>query len=446
MNIVIASAGIAVMLSSYASAISTPPTGNFGLRSAALKSCLTVDEQSATMSASAAFKLDACHPATNMDQQLYLDPVSQGIYKIRSVKLNKCLDILTAQTPSLGTFSWVSWSECSNSSANIKWNVQGISRSSSSSGSFQFISMGMLDSCLGMTGQGVGVPSIVNCVSGNRSQLFDVVTLPLDVRYASSVPVVSSPVAVSESKQSNDVPLAAQNPGSAGRIGTGDGIYLVLENHCKHSIKPWLSTFPFQKTRPDLIPLVHNWDGDLPNGSEGTWVGRVLQPGEIAKKTFIERGQVGKEWSGRVYAATMVDNVPAVGDNSMGADATLAEFHVKGFQNMTFYDVSYIQGYNMPIKIIPTKNGQTANKCIVPSCTITACPSSGSLKAEDGYFTSKCISPCGGNGACNLGDAWDMACAGGKPGVWSYPNNPNPDTGCLEMDTLVVQFCAPTTP
>jgi hypothetical protein len=68
---------------------------------------------------------------------------------------------------------------------------------------------------------------------------------------------------------------------------------------------------------------------------------------------------------------------------------TLAEYALNQFGNLDFYDISLVDGFNIPMEFIPTNRGQT-DKCKPISCISDIngqCP--GPMRAPDG-----CLNPC----------------------------------------------------
>nr|GLL45165.1 hypothetical protein T459_00328 [Ipomoea trifida] len=104
---------------------------------------------------------------------------------------------------------------------------------------------------------------------------------------------------------------------------------------------------------------------------------------------------------------------------------TLAEFALNQFNNLDFFDISNIDGFNIPISFAPTSPG--ADKCHSISCTadiIGQCPAA--LKVPGG-----CNNPCttfGGqqycctNGPCGPTD-YSRFFKGLCPDAYSYPQD-----------------------
>lgn len=113
-------------------------------------------------------------------------------------------------------------------------------------------------------------------------------------------------------------------------------------------------------------------------------------------------------WSGRLWGRTGCRFDPATqrgpcetGDcggevacNGRGGapPATLAEILLNGYQNLDFYDISLVDGYNLPMAIAP-RGG--SGDCVAPSCTLSL-PNScaGPLQVQVGGRLVACKSAC----------------------------------------------------
>ncbi|EYU21101.1 hypothetical protein MIMGU_mgv1a024852mg [Erythranthe guttata] len=112
---------------------------------------------------------------------------------------------------------------------------------------------------------------------------------------------------------------------------------------------------------------------------------------------------VPASWSGRMWGRTLCSQDPttgkfacATGDCGSGAvecsgggavpPATLAEFTLNGAGGLDFYDVSLVDGYNLPLLVVPVVlgGGGGGNNCSSTGCVVDlngACPSE--LKVVD---------------------------------------------------------------
>ncbi|XP_073026687.1 thaumatin-like protein 1 [Primulina eburnea] len=120
---------------------------------------------------------------------------------------------------------------------------------------------------------------------------------------------------------------------------------------------------------------------------------------------------VPSAWSGRMWGRTFCSQNPTSGKftcvtgdcgsgnmecSGGGAEppATLAEFTLNGADGLDFYDVSLVDGYNLPMLVVP-KNGDRGN-CTVTGCIAdlnAACPSDLKVTNDDGASVA-CKSAC----------------------------------------------------
>ncbi|KMS99929.1 hypothetical protein BVRB_1g017740 [Beta vulgaris subsp. vulgaris] len=117
---------------------------------------------------------------------------------------------------------------------------------------------------------------------------------------------------------------------------------------------------------------------------------------------------VPTHWSGRFWARTLCHSDPTGNFRCMTGDcgsgeiscngkggappATLAEFTLAGNMNKDFYDISLVDGFNLPLSVVP--QGGTTD-CPSTSCTAnlnTQCPET--LAVKDQGSTIGCNSAC----------------------------------------------------
>ncbi|KAI8554096.1 hypothetical protein RHMOL_Rhmol05G0071400 [Rhododendron molle] len=147
--------------------------------------------------------------------------------------------------------------------------------------------------------------------------------------------------------------------------GPVDSTTFKIVNNCRRTIWPGILT---GANRPILYPT-----------------GFTLTSGK--SKTIA----VPRSWSGRLWARTLcsVDSAGkfscATADCGSGKvqcagagaipPATLAEFTLNGDQGLDFYDVSLVDGYNLPMLVVP--RGGTGGGCSPTGCLVDlngACP------------------------------------------------------------------------
>lgn len=143
----------------------------------------------------------------------------------------------------------------------------------------------------------------------------------------------------------------------SGRVDLVDATSFKIVNRCRRTIWPGILT-----------------------GADRT----VLSPTGFALKSGKSRTlRVPQSWSGRVWARTHCSTnsagkfLCATADCGSGMvqcagagaipPATLAEFTLNGDQGLDFYDVSLVDGYNLPVLVIPIggKGGCASTGCLV---------------------------------------------------------------------------------
>ncbi|KAJ1406045.1 Thaumatin, conserved site [Sesbania bispinosa] len=114
------------------------------------------------------------------------------------------------------------------------------------------------------------------------------------------------------------------------------------------------------------------WPAALPSGG-----GRQLNSGETWSLDVAAGTQSGRIWgrtgcsfdgSGRGSCQTG-DCGGALSCTLSGTPpTTLAEFTLNGGNNQDYYDISVIDGFNVPMEFSPTSNGCTSLKCLADKC------------------------------------------------------------------------------
>ncbi|KAG2178610.1 hypothetical protein INT44_001763 [Umbelopsis vinacea] len=116
-------------------------------------------------------------------------------------------------------------------------------------------------------------------------------------------------------------------------------------------------------------------------------------------------------WAGRAwgrykcYNNKQRSNATQCGAPGTPNPASLAEFAFGAYAGLDFYDLSMVDGYNLPIKISPIGAKQGSNKydCGSPTCSnLPQCPSTLTVKGSDGKLLG-CQSDCskyGGDKFC----------------------------------------------
>ncbi|KAK2630699.1 hypothetical protein QOZ80_UnG0728670 [Eleusine coracana subsp. coracana] len=198
-------------------------------------------------------------------------------------------------------------------------------------------------------------------------------------------------------------------------------------------------------------------------------------------------------WSGRMWARTLCATDPTTGKFACGTGslqcngggaappATLAEFTLDGSGGMDFFDVSLVDGYNLPMLIVPqvaaggvagiNSNGSAgAGKCMATGCLVDlngACPA-------DLRVTMPASTTAGGTGgsgavacrsACEAFNTPQYCCSGAYgspstckpstysqffktacPRAYSYAYDDSTSTfTCTAGTTYAITFCPSTT-
>ncbi|XP_057442124.1 G-type lectin S-receptor-like serine/threonine-protein kinase RLK1 isoform X2 [Lotus japonicus] len=137
------------------------------------------------------------------------------------------------------------------------------------------------------------------------------------------------------------------------------------------------------------------------SGGNLSTTGFVLNSGDSSTVT------VPSDWSGRFWGRTLCSTdrttgnfscitgdcgtgKVACGGNSGSPPATLAEFGLNGANNRDFFDVSLVDGYNLPLAIIPLRGNCSSSGC---RADLNAkCPSELKVTAEQAVVA--CRGPC----------------------------------------------------
>jgi len=113
-------------------------------------------------------------------------------------------------------------------------------------------------------------------------------------------------------------------------------------------------------------------------------------------------------WNGRFWARTGCDNTGSncdTGDCGGGIQcagrggrppASLAEINFGGANNKAFYDVSLVDGYNVPMSFGPVNASPSGTECGTPTCTrdlLPSCPAQLQVAGRGGRIVA-CASAC----------------------------------------------------
>ncbi|KAI8150199.1 thaumatin, partial [Fennellomyces sp. T-0311] len=200
---------------------------------------------------------------------------------------------------------------------------------------------------------------------------------------------------------------------------------IIVKNRCSHDLQAWYRT-----------------NGD-PHGQ--------MRHVAHGKTTTIN---VEDNWEGRVWARGACTK-----SGCDGTVASLAEFRLNGANNIDYYDVSFVDGYNLPIRIEPTnmvsdhtvasdpRHCQPTFCTHTPSCPhdlsfysgskFVACQSACSRYQEDAYCCTGSFSSPSTCTSNHFSRAIKVAC----PNVYTYPYDDDISVYGCQAPTYIVTFC-----
>ncbi|PKA45881.1 Thaumatin-like protein 1 [Apostasia shenzhenica] len=186
---------------------------------------------------------------------------------------------------------------------------------------------------------------------------------------------------------------------------------------------------------------------------------------------------VAASWSGRLWGRTLCSTDPstgkftcATGDCGSGTPecsgsgatppATLAEFTLNGAGGMDFFDVSLVDGYNLPLLVVPTAG--SGGNCAATGCAVDInglCPSDLRVTASDSGYATACRSACEAFGQpefCCSGEfaspetckpsSYSQFFKNACPRAYSYAYDDATSTfTCSAGGDYVITFCPSTT-
>lgn len=217
----------------------------------------------------------------------------------------------------------------------------------------------------------------------------------------------------------------ANNTSSDGGSGGGSGgARIVVKNQCGYDLNI----------------------GKLTNGQSSPETSSVSQGSE---KTY----NVDGKWQGRFWGRKSGGDNPVAGAAN---PASLAEFTFKGSGGNDYYDVSFVDGFNLPISIEPinpSKSGGSDNgeqyHCGKPTCSkLPECP--GDLKGDDGTCKSACSKYNTEEFCCSGSHNTPDTCPPNKfskavkdscPDAYSYAYDDKKSTYMCQSEGYTVTFC-----
>ncbi|RID52793.1 hypothetical protein BRARA_G00232 [Brassica rapa] len=180
-------------------------------------------------------------------------------------------------------------------------------------------------------------------------------------------------------------------------------------------------------------------------------------------------------WSGRIWGRTLCSQNPTTGKftcvtgdcgsskiECSGAGgkppATLAEFTLNGASNLDFFDISLVDGYNIPVTIVPHGGAAGVGKCMAAGCAAdlnVVCPPQLKLTVEDAAGVAvACKSACEAFGTpefcCSGAFGTPDTCKASEyagffkkacPAAYSYAYDDGTSTFTCSGADYVITFC-----
>ncbi|KAG2218038.1 hypothetical protein INT45_011925 [Circinella minor] len=237
----------------------------------------------------------------------------------------------------------------------------------------------------------------------------------------------SSPSSSASASESSSSSSSSGNDNGGGG-GGGGGAKIVIKNQCDYDLSV----------------------GKLDNGASSPELSDVSQG---SSKTYDLDGK----WQGRFWGRESGGDNPTAGASD---PASLAEFTFKGHGGTDYYDVSFVDGYNIPIRIDPIngdKSGGADNgdqyACGAPACSnVPKCPDE--LKVMKNGKEVGCQSACSKFGTeeycCSGGNSTPDTCPANKyskeiknecPDVYTYAYDDKTSTYMCKSEGYTVTFC-----
>ncbi|KAI7855250.1 thaumatin [Circinella umbellata] len=164
------------------------------------------------------------------------------------------------------------------------------------------------------------------------------------------------------------------------------------------------------------------------------------------------------DWQGRFWGRTDCEGDACNDVASAASPASLAEITFKGYADIDYYDVSFVDGFNLPIKMGPIGGDGTGDdeyKCGAPTCAkVPDCPND-AMKVEgpDGKLIG-CKSACSAfnteetccSGAHNTPETcgpneYSKAVKAACPDAYSYAYDDQSSTYTCQSDKYEIIFC-----
>ncbi|KAI7893409.1 thaumatin [Mucor mucedo] len=201
-----------------------------------------------------------------------------------------------------------------------------------------------------------------------------------------------------------------------------DGVSITVKNNCANSIQ--VNQLTNEQATSDKSSVVSAGDSTTIN--------------------------VGSTWGGRIWAR---EGCSGDSDCQVGAPASLAEFLMGGALGKDYYDVSFVDGFNLPIQISANSGSGSGAECGSPTCaTLPTCDGELEYKDSNGKAVA-CKSACSafstdeycctgsfGRGVCDA-NKYSIEIKNACPDVYSYANDDSSSMYACQSTDYTVTFC-----
>ena len=200
------------------------------------------------------------------------------------------------------------------------------------------------------------------------------------------------------------------------------GVSITIKNNCKNPIQ------------------LNQLTNDKSSGSTST-----VAAGSSASVN------VASNWGGRFWAR---ESCTGSSDCHVGAPASLAEFLMNGSAGKDYYDVSFVDGFNLPISIAPNSGSANGYECGAPACSaLPECSAELQEKDANGNVIG-CKSACAafgtaeycctgayaGRGKC-ASNSFAAAVKSSCPDVYTYAHDDSTSMYACASSGYTVTFC-----
>ncbi|KAI7886032.1 Osmotin, thaumatin-like protein [Lichtheimia hyalospora FSU 10163] len=216
--------------------------------------------------------------------------------------------------------------------------------------------------------------------------------------------------------------------GAAAAAPSGN-VHIVVKNHCGYDLHVGKLTNGQSKASTQVVA----------KGSQTTY-------------------SLPSNWQGRFWARDQCQGKECNAIAGAADPASLAEFTFKGHGGYDYYDLSFVDGFNLPMSIKPIhpkkESGADQYRCGAPTCNkLPSCPSDLQVKNHKGHVVG-CQSACSKFGTdeyCCAGahstpdtcspNYFSKAVENACPDAYSYAYDDNTSTYMCKAQGYVVTIC-----